>query len=39
MNGLELIRHRRSVRTFDGNPLRREDAEELLRFAQSMVSG
>ena len=38
MNGLELIRHRRSVRTFDGNPLRREDAEELLRFAQSIAT-
>ena len=37
MNGLELIRHRRSVRTFDGNPLRREDAEELLRFAGSIA--
>ena len=36
MNGLELIRHRRSVRTFDGNPLRPEDAEKLLRFAESM---
>ncbi len=36
MNNLELIRHRRSVRTFDGNPLRREDAEELLRFAQGI---
>ena len=36
MNGLELIRHRRSVRTFDGTPLRREDAEKLLRFAQGI---
>ena len=36
MNGMELIRHRRSVRTFDGNPLRREDAQELLRFSQSI---
>ena len=36
MNGLELIRHRRSVRTFDGNPLRLEDREKLLRFAESI---
>ena len=36
MNGLTLIRHRRSVRTFDGNPLRQEDAEKLLRFAESI---
>ncbi len=36
MNGLELIRHRRSVRTFDGNPLRPEDAENLLRFAEGI---
>ena len=36
MNSLELIRHRRSVRTFDGNPLRPEDAEKLLRFAEGI---
>ncbi len=36
MNGLELIRRRRSVRTFDGNPLRPEDAEKLLRFAEGI---
>ena len=36
MNSLELIRHRRSVRTFDGNPLRLEDREKLLRFAESI---
>ena len=36
MNSLELVRHRRSVRTFDGNPLQPERAEEILRFAQSM---
>ena len=35
MNALELIRHRRSVRTFDGNPLRPEDAEKLMAFARS----
>ena len=36
MNGMELIRRRRSVRTFDGNPLRPEDAEKLLRFAENI---
>ena len=36
MNSLELIRHRRSVRTFDGTPLQPEDAEKLLRFAEGM---
>jgi len=36
MNIMELIRRRRSVRTFDGNPLRPEDAEKILRFAQSI---
>ena len=36
MNRLELIRHRRSVRTFDGNSLRPEDAEKLLRFAENI---
>lgn len=36
MNMFELIRRRRSVRTFDGNPLRPEDAEKLLRFAESI---
>ena len=33
---MELVRHRRSVRTFDGNPLRPEDAEKILRFAESI---
>ena len=36
MNSLELIRHRRSVRTFDGTLLRPEDAEKLLRFTDSI---
>ncbi len=36
MNGLELVRRRRSVRTFDGNPLRPEDTEKILRFAESI---
>ncbi len=36
MKGMELVRHRRSVRTFDGNPLRPEDAEKILRFAESI---
>ena len=36
MNGLELIRRRRSVRTFDGNALRPEDTEKLLARAQEV---
>ena len=36
MNNPELIRRRRSVRTFDGTPLRGEDAERIMRFAQSI---
>ena len=36
MNYPELIRRRRSVRTFDGNPLRGEDAEKIMLFAQSI---
>lgn len=36
MKGMELIRHRRSVRTFDGQPLRPEDTEKLLRFAEKI---
>ena len=36
MKGLELVRHRRSVRTFDGMPLRPEDAESILSFAEQM---
>jgi len=34
MTMMELIRHRRSVRTFDGTPLRPEDAERVLAFAR-----
>ena len=33
MSILETIRHRRSVRTFDGTALRLEDAQKLLDFA------
>ena len=33
MNTLEMIRKRRSVRTFDGTPLRKEDADRILEFA------
>ena len=33
MNMTELIRSRRSVRTFDGTPLREEDAARILEFA------
>lgn len=36
MKGMELIRHRRSVRTFDGTPLRAEDAEKILRYAETI---
>ena len=36
MTKMELIRHRRSVRTFDGNALKPEDAEKILLFAQSV---
>ncbi|MBQ9251401.1 MAG: alpha/beta fold hydrolase [Clostridia bacterium] len=36
MTGMELIRHRRSVRTFDGNPLRPEDAEKIIAYANGI---
>ncbi len=36
MKGMELIRHRRSVRTFDGRGLKPEDAAEILRFAEQV---
>lgn len=35
MNGLELVRHRRSVRTFDGNDLPSEEKIKILDFAAS----
>ncbi len=35
MSTEELIRERRSVRTFDGNDLRAEDAERILLFAET----
>ena len=34
MKGIELVRHRRSVRTFDGNPLRQADADAILTYAK-----
>ena len=34
MDLLKLIRERRSVRTFDGEPLREEDADRILAFAE-----
>lgn len=34
MNNLEIIQKRRSVRTFDGVPLKAEDAEKILAFAE-----
>ncbi|MBQ8955178.1 MAG: nitroreductase [Clostridia bacterium] len=36
MNAMELIRHRRSVRTFDGRALSREHAEKLMTCAQAL---
>ena len=38
MNTMELIRHRRSVRTFDGRALLPEDAERILSFAESAAN-
>lgn len=38
MNAMELIRQRRSVRTFDGRPLRAEDREKLLTFAAQVAN-
>ena len=32
---MELVRHRRSVRTFDGAPLKAEDAQTLIEFAKA----
>lgn len=36
MNAYELIRHRRSVRTFDGAALKPEDAQALMAFAEGV---
>ena len=33
VNVFEVIRHRRSVRTFDGKPLAANDADRILEFA------
>ena len=38
MNAMELIRQRRSVRTFDGQPLKAEDSEKLLSFAAQVAN-
>ena len=38
MNAMELIRQRRSVRTFDGRPLKAEDREKLLAFAAQVAN-
>ncbi len=38
MNGMTLIRHRRSVRTFDGRALTPSDAERLMQYAGSAQS-
>ena len=34
MTAMELIRHRRSVRTFDGNPLKEEDIKRVLAITE-----
>lgn len=36
MNMLEIVKTRRSVRTFDGNPLRGEDRDKLAEFIQTI---
>ena len=36
MTGMELVRHRRSVRTFDGNALKKEDENNILAFAEKL---
>ena len=36
MNQIEAMRHRRSVRTFDGAPLKKELTDQLLDFAQKL---
>ena len=38
MNAMELIRQRRSVRTFDSRPLSAEDREKLLTFAAQVTN-
>ena len=38
MNAMELIRQRRSVRTFDGKALKAEDREKLLAFAAQIAN-
>ena len=36
MNNLELIKTRRSVRTFDGKPLSEEDKNKLIEFGKNI---
>ncbi len=36
MTGMELVRHRRSVRTFDGNALKKEDENNILAFTENL---
>ena len=38
MNALELVRSRRSVRSFDGRPLSEEEINEILHFADTVES-
>ena len=35
---LEAIQKRRSIRTFDGNPLKEEDAQKILNYANSVTN-
>ncbi len=36
MNMMEIIRSRKSVRTFDGNALKQEDADGIIKFAEKL---
>ena len=36
MSSFDIIRHRRSVRTFDGRALRAEDAEKIMEYASAL---
>ena len=38
MTILEVIQKRRSVRTFDGNPLKEEDAQKILDYANTVAN-
>ena len=38
MDAMETIRHRRSVRTFDGSDLRGEDAKKIMEYANTVTN-